>query len=848
MSSTASVVPNVSYHLPKPVTQNFQHFDCNSSGSGLEFNHQSSSNGDYASKTSFMKAESSICASKLVSYNIDAALRLSLKSSSVPSNDHLPTSTEKLSQRPIFFHESSAPPLDAIIKQKIQNLPGSLILTDSKESKPVEKNFPETKLLCSDEELDHLCRSGAQCIPKRALGFGNSGNTCYLNSVLQCILATGPLLAYVNCKHANSSNCVITNGRSNLPNLNKSRFCVLCGLARLINEHRSQTGHTVPSYFVTNVRAVCPSLRPYQQEDAHEFLLGLLSRMEDSAMAGLGKVPRKMSETNVIRRIFGGVMRSEVTCHSCHKVSARDEQWFNLSMDITCARSLQQCLYNYIRSEELSGQNAYKCENCRQLRPAMRKCTVYRAPPILIIQFNRFSRHQKLDMHVEFPSSFNLRPFMTQSKGSPILYKLYATVNHEGFSCRSGHYVSFTHRHGQWLSHNDSFISTINSDHVFRQYPYLLFYEAIRSSANSTVNTSIMSKSPSSVNQVLKPSPLNSSTMSTTSQSSSFIDTTVQQQPNRKEISNSLSTSLPIQSNLFKSFSVTKQASLPTIESVTASTTLFSQTQTTNSLSYNGVNTTSSMPKIVFNPKVSSNKLNILSSSTIPFKSTSDNQITAESFTSNTKTTQNVDSSITNKSIVSTIPSTTTTVPPIALSASIVRELLYGKENPPNLWTERPTPLGKTSVSASSLPENTKICVEGQSSDNLLSNLESRTITNVKAQVMSPQLSSITPRDSYNGERKPIDPLVDYLYEESDSNTEMSPPPSKRCRVSNNDYNSSVTWVPLNSHNGNDNDKSEKNEILNPSSHDHQHSKKHKRCKKKHKSHFFSSASSLLSM
>ncbi|VDP04396.1 unnamed protein product [Schistosoma curassoni] len=74
--------------------------------------------------------------------------------------------------------------------------------------------------------------------------------------------------------------------------------------------------------------------------------------------------------------------------------------------------------------------------------------------------YNKFSRHQKLDIRVDFPSSFNLRPFMTQSKGLPILYKLYAIVNHEGYSCRSGHYVSFTLRHGQWLSLNDSFVSS----------------------------------------------------------------------------------------------------------------------------------------------------------------------------------------------------------------------------------------------------------------------------------------------------------------------------------------------------------------------------------------------------
>lgn len=56
---------------------------------------------------------------------------------------------------------------------------------------------------------------------------------------------------------------------------------------------------------------ICPSFRPYQQEDAHEFLLGLLSRMEDSVIHGLRKISEKLYESNVIRQIFGGVMRSE---------------------------------------------------------------------------------------------------------------------------------------------------------------------------------------------------------------------------------------------------------------------------------------------------------------------------------------------------------------------------------------------------------------------------------------------------------------------------------------------------------------------------------------------------------
>ncbi|CAH8614712.1 unnamed protein product [Schistosoma margrebowiei] len=843
MSSTASVVPNVSYHLPKPVTQNFQHFDCGSDGSVLGFNHQSSQNNDYGPTTNFMKSESSISASKLVSYNLDNALRLSLKSSTVPLNGHISNYTEKLSQRPLSFHESSAPPLDSIIKQKIQSLPRSLILEDSEECKSVKKSSPENKLLCSDDELDHLCQAGAHCIPKRALGFGNSGNTCYLNSVLQCILATGPLLAYINHKHSNPSSCIITNGRSSLPSLNKSRFCVLCGLSRLINEHHSQNGRTIPSYFVTNVRAICPSLRPYQQEDAHEFLLGLLSRMEDSSLASFGKVSRKISETNVIRRIFGGIIRSEVTCRSCLKVSARDEQCFNLSMDITCARSLQQCLCNYIRSEELSGQNAYKCENCHQLRPAMRKCTIYRAPPILIIQLNRFSRHQKLDIRVDFPSSFNLRPFMTQSKGLPILYKLYAIVNHEGYSCRSGHYVSFTLRHGQWLSLNDSFVSTTNPDHVLRQSPYLLFYEAVRNSTNGTVNRTVTSKESSLDANTPK---LNNSQLPPVN------DTVKQQQSITKPYLPSSSSST--QPNHHKTFNIIKQTNLlpVTTSSVISQSTSFTKTPTINSLCCSNptTNTVSSVPKIVFNPKLSLNKINILPSPIVPSTSISNDPINSLSITSKSKNIQDIVECGKNhhSNIISTVPSasssTSGTKTTISLSAATVQELLYGKETSSNLWTERPTPINDSVLSLSSTSSSSSTittlsyCIKNptseQSSVTLCNNSDNlTTISTAKVQTTSSQLPSVNTAGLKDKQHELTNPLVDYSYEESDSDKNGSPPPRKRSRTTYSGSDSGIVWVP-----GNHNEKSKKHHTYKSSSDE------HKRHKKKHKSRHSSKHSS----
>ncbi|KAL3316830.1 Ubiquitin carboxyl-terminal hydrolase 36 [Cichlidogyrus casuarinus] len=399
------------------------------------------------------------------------------------------------------FNVSTSIPFEKDILTKLETEFDATIL----KHKPTS-DINRSSNLCQDSELNDYISQASSAIPPRSIGLTNCGNTCYLNSCLQCLIATGPLLALIKSSHSDSSKCVIFN-RNNCTT--RESFCALCGVNSLLREH-TKTGNScfssfpnaiTPEYFSKNVKdhrlhfnkfyipilAVCPSLRMYMQEDAHEFLLGMLSKMEDATLLTLyrnrlppkpiHKIPPKIAMTNAIRRIFGGQSKYEIKCHACQHVSSREEHWFNLSLDILNARTLQQCLSNLIRPETLSGANAYKCPNCKQLRPAERRCRIKSVPLTLIIQFNRFSRSQKLDSFVEFPETFNLRNFMEPQTGPPVVYRLYALVNHQGLSCRSGHYVAFSKRHGRWYLHNDSSVSQVNQQSVMNQHPYLLFYQ-----------------------------------------------------------------------------------------------------------------------------------------------------------------------------------------------------------------------------------------------------------------------------------------------------------------------------------------------------------------------------------
>ena len=56
---------------------------------------------------------------------------------------------------------------------------------------------------------------------------------------------------------------------------------------------------------------ISPTMSPFDQEDSHEFLLGMLTKMEENSLECIGKQSDRVKDTNPIRRIFSGLVRSQ---------------------------------------------------------------------------------------------------------------------------------------------------------------------------------------------------------------------------------------------------------------------------------------------------------------------------------------------------------------------------------------------------------------------------------------------------------------------------------------------------------------------------------------------------------
>jgi len=173
-------------------------------------------------------------------------------------------------------------------------------------------------------------------------GLKNLGNTCFVNSVLQCILYTPPLYNYIILNN-HEEHCTI------------KTVCFLCEYSKLVKKcmsnantgSRNVTNQSAeienPISFIQNLMKMGKVFRIGKQEDAHEFLLNLLEVMENSSkesMEGIDNKSKKYStknefeDGNLIQKVYGGVTKSSVTCLQCRKPSDTFEQFIDTGLVI----------------------------------------------------------------------------------------------------------------------------------------------------------------------------------------------------------------------------------------------------------------------------------------------------------------------------------------------------------------------------------------------------------------------------------------------------------------------------------------------------------------------------------
>lgn len=274
---------------------------------------------------------------------------------------------------------------------------------------------------------------------KHMTGFTNLGNTCFMNSALQCLLSSELLVSFF----------FFSQFKHDLNNNSTTKGHLAEAFAGVIDEiYRKNARSVAPKVLKARFEKYAPDFLGYNQQDAQEFLRFLLDglhedlnrvkvrpkllydekfedTLDDLEKANLSWNRYHALNDSFIFDLFGGQLQSTIHCLTCDYQSSTFDTFWDLSLPIpkeseTKVRrsamalnadfkqcTLQDCLKNFAAEEVLDGTEKYNCPRCKKPQKSTKKLRIYKYPEVMVLHIKRFMQtrfgREKLTTGVAYP-------------------------------------------------------------------------------------------------------------------------------------------------------------------------------------------------------------------------------------------------------------------------------------------------------------------------------------------------------------------------------------------------------------------------------------------------------------
>ncbi|KAL4145359.1 hypothetical protein PRNP1_013031 [Phytophthora ramorum] len=375
--------------------------------------------------------------------------------------------------------------------------------------------------------------------PQGLVGLQNLGNTCFMNSCLQCVSNLPAIVKYFQPD--------LFEREINEASPTKGALANAFGdLIKALWTGDKFTA-TRPVELKRVIGKVASRFTGYDQQDAQEFLRFLLDGLHED----LNRVKKKPAyyeikdrpeakdrdvsdeywkfylerNASALSELFCGQLRSEIRCETCNHRSVCFDVFWDLSLPVPKRNgkssaashlrmsssffsggrtasatsdatpssstspgggmSIHDCLRAYTEQEFLSDDASYYCAKCKAHRSVAKKISVYRLPNVLVLHLKRFSystfSRDKVSTNISFPAQcLDIAEYCANDAvvDGSTQYDLTGIVHHMG-SLNGGHYTAecLNADTQEWFDFNDASVTAIKKPELYSSSAYVLFYQ-----------------------------------------------------------------------------------------------------------------------------------------------------------------------------------------------------------------------------------------------------------------------------------------------------------------------------------------------------------------------------------
>ena len=317
-------------------------------------------------------------------------------------------------------------------------------------------------------------------------GFKNFGNTCWLNSSIQCLLKSIPMKQniYKDINH----NSLLTKEWVRLVNGVYEENCIITPL----------------SFFKAII--ICSKKHGYmfnfnRQNDVQEFLVFFIDTMHEELKRKVnitisGKIVNDLDKmayeamkewknyfknnySSIIDIFYGQlVSRIKVIDEDIDSYTYSPICTFSLPIKLEDNINIYDCFDLFTQSQILDGENKWKYDKDGKYYDIEKSLMIWKFPNILIIHLKRFTNNgNKIVKLIDFPiDNLDLTKYCVGYDKKKSIFSLVGVCNHIG-TLNSGHYYSYCKQNDEWYNFDDTSVSKINKNDIITNNAYCLFYK-----------------------------------------------------------------------------------------------------------------------------------------------------------------------------------------------------------------------------------------------------------------------------------------------------------------------------------------------------------------------------------